>query len=618
MVSGPHRAALPWRLVEWLAVLASPAALFFLLRLQGMATPELPDPSMHTTFIIDPRAIFTRYAAAFASTARMREGAQVAFLVPARLAYLLFGAVGGFFAFRYVLALAAVVPAYLLLKRLYGRWAGFLAIALVMSNPVFVMAWGTDYPDSAAISYLTGGLCSLVMPSSRRVRPVWLVAAGGFFALAIWSHGAAVPIVAASLVAYAIVRLLRARRDIIRDALVIAASAAGVTGLLSILSKLELGQWNFITPTLQAERFLSRPTQEALWHSTNWRWVLYDPYLLILPATLVAFYVVFARRYREIGDVPLFFALAGLFVFGVAGYLQFIGKVQTLEVHFLSSLQWSMVILLLALVLAEMTAPALAGDPRERRSVRLGSAASGALPALVVVTVALAYETDPHVPAIGLSPGGILLAVVIVALVALWRILLPAPVRGSGGPSGSSIVRLATSLIFIVAIVGAALVLTVAPRGSMPQLLGVVDDPPQLYASTLGGSDAFALDEYKVTSELPAFVGQPAYKGEQLLMWWPFNELGYLLGPIGIYHANFDTVHGATFGVLGAAGKQELATRRPAQILLLSRTGQHFSGAVRQLRPYQPTVVRRAVLSDGGYRIHIWLIDLGRYYKKTG
>ena len=182
--------------LEAVAVLASPGVLYAVLRLRGMAPPQLPDPSMHTTFIIDPHDIFTRYQALFTPSSRLREAARVGFLVPARVAYLLFGAVPGFFVFRYVLALIAIVPVYVLLKKLYGRGAGFVGIAVVMSSPVVITAWGTDYPDSAAISYLTGGLAALALSwEGTRWRLGWLVGGGVLLTMAVWSHGASVPLV---------------------------------------------------------------------------------------------------------------------------------------------------------------------------------------------------------------------------------------------------------------------------------------------------------------------------------------------------------------------------------------------------------------------------------------
>ena len=134
-------------MLEAFLLAISPVAAFFGLRLTLMAPPDLNDPAMHTTFIVDPQDIFLRYAAVFQPTERLREGARVGFLIPGRIAYLLFGGVPGFVVFRYVLALIAVVPTYLLLKRLYSSVAGVIGVIIILSCPVIILAWGTDFPE---------------------------------------------------------------------------------------------------------------------------------------------------------------------------------------------------------------------------------------------------------------------------------------------------------------------------------------------------------------------------------------------------------------------------------------------------------------------------------------
>jgi Dolichyl-phosphate-mannose-protein mannosyltransferase len=610
-------------------VLASPVVLYAVLRLRGMAPPQLPDPGIHTGFIVDPHALFARYHDFLTPTARFREAARVGFLVPARLMYLLFGAVPGFYAFRYLLALIAIGPLYLLLRQSYGRWAGFIGIAVVMSSPVVITAWGTDYPDSAAVAYLTGGLAAFALTfTGEQRRPGWLVAATGLVTMAVWSHGVSVPLAAALFVAYVGVRLRRKPAHLGGDLALVAASAIVVTLLLGIASALLLGQFDFITPTVQSATELSSASEVRLWHSASWRWVLYDNYLLVPPAILASFLVVFARTKRRIGTSQLYIGLAlGLQVATLA-YLQFFGTFWGLEIHYMSSPLWSSVNITLAIIVAELARPMMIGlGPAERSRTsaaeplepRKGAArwVACGVPALIVLAVALAYEADPHVPAMTWPRGGLAIAAILLAAAVVGRLAIAWAHLAANRRSG---MRLAAgyvlSLAAITVVTGAALVLTVAPGKPHRPLAGTVAHPQPDYAQALGGSDAVSVDRYAVDSELPGFVGGPAYRNELLLTWAPRTDFGPLQGAMGIYHNRFLWVS-RTFPVLGKAGARKIERLHVAQVLFMSLSGKHFAEAVRTLAPYQPVVVRRAILAHGSFHLHAWLVDLRRYLRRT-
>jgi 4-amino-4-deoxy-L-arabinose transferase-like glycosyltransferase len=581
--------------LEALGVALSPAVAALVLRLRLMAPSDLPDPAMHTIYIVDPHQVFARYAGVYASTARLRESTRVGFLVPARLAYLAFGAVPGFFVMRYLLALIAVGPVYLLLRRLYGRPAGVVGVLVVLSSPVLVTAWGTDYPDSAVVSYAAGALACLAMPCSARWRRWWLAAAGVLLTAAVWSHGVAVPLVAATMVGYLAVRLMRDRVGLPGDLVLLAGVAAAVTGLLIAASAVLIGHANFIATTWQAYRFLSQPSQVVQWHSSNWRWAPYVAYLLVPPAVLCGFAVAVARRGRAVATPVLLVGVMVATQLVVYAGFQFLGTVQALEEHYFSSTLWAGVCLAFAITVAELARP-LSDRPIARW-----------LPAVALLAVPLCYEADPHVPAFGWAPLGVILAAAVIAAAVAARgcARLRNPLAVAAGLGAA-----------LAAFAGASLVLTVAPIPAHPALRDTVFDPPPAYASALGGGWATYLDSYRIATALPLFAGPAAYQGEQLLIWWPISN--HSPSPFteyaGMYHGIFNTLP-SNPPDFTSADRAMLRARRPAELLLYDTSAASFPTVLRNLGHFRPTLVRATVLRSGPLILHVWLIRLGKYYR---
>jgi len=602
-ISLPQRLAAPrrrrWGWARWLEALGvalSPLAAVLVLRLRLMAPSYLSDPAIHTAYIVHPQDMFTRYAAALGPTARLREGGRVGFLVPARLDYLAFGAVPGFFVTRYVLALVAVVPVYLLLRRLYGPPVGVAGIVVVLSSPVLVTAWGTDYPDCAVVSYAAGALACLAMPCAPRWRRWWLAAGGGLLVLAVWSHGVGVPLAGATLAAYLGVRLARERAGLVGDLLLLAGVAAAVTGLLVAASAMVLGHANFIGLTWQAFRYLSQPSQTAINHSANWEWAPYVAYLLVPPAVLGALAVAAARRIRAVPTPVLLVGAAAAAQLVAYAWLQFAGSVQTLEHHYFSSTLWAGVCLALAVTVGELARP-LGDRPLARW-----------LPPAVLLAIPLGYEAAPHVPAFGWAPWGAVLAAAVIAAAAAAR----GGARLRRPPVAAAAIGLALPVL-----AAAVLVLTVAPVPHHPRLPRTARDHtggPPAYASALGGNGTVYIDAYRLATSLPAFVGPAAYPGEQLLVWQLIpGRSEYLIYAVGMYHDGYNNLPGNTPN-LTAAARGRLTSRRPAELLLLGRSAALFPQALRSLAVFRPTVLRATELRSGPLVLHVCLLRLGRYY----
>ena len=413
------------------------------------------------------------------------------------------------------------------------------------------------------------------------------------------------------------------------DLAVLVASAIAVTGLLAICSDLLLGQFNFIAPTVKSARYLSRASELRANHSTSWSWAPYDAYLLVPPAIALSYVLIVAGRRPKVGTAQLFIGLTGALQLAAFMFLQFLSSFQALEMYYFSSVLWSSVNIMLAVSVAEVTRPFLsrgvaedsddsAPERQAAGTVRMARWIAGAVPALLVLAVALAYEgTDKaglHIRSMTWAWGAVV-AVILIAAAIVGRLTIEW--RSARHRSGTG--RLAHHLASAgaaVVMIGAALILTTAPPGRHGQLADTVYDPAPPYAKALGGNDSAYVARYIVLSELPGFVGHAAYRGEALLTWAPSSEFGELLGPMGIYH-NAITWASRTFPVLGRKGVRKIESWRAAQVLIMSLTGRNFAQAVRSLARFKPDVVRRAILHHGSYHLHVWLVDLGRYLRRT-
>jgi hypothetical protein len=604
----PRRSIRVATLLEALAVVLSPVVAVFVLRLRVMAPSDEPDPSIHTTLYIDPRDIFMRYSALFSPTARLREAARVGFLVPARLAYLAFGAVPGFFVTRYAFALIAIVPVYLLLRRLYGPAAGAVGILVFLTSPVVLTAWGTDYPDSAVVSYMTGALACLAMPCAERWRRWWLAGAAALLTMAIWAHGMGLLLAVCTLAGYVLVRIVKdrvsasrsARRLLLGDLTLMAGIFALLTGILSILSEVLLGHFDFIEPTWGAFRYLSRPDQIAMWHSASWRWAPFIAYILVPPAVVAAYVITFARRKpRDLLQLPMPVLLVGVVAaldVTVFWIMQFFGSLQTLEIHLFSSTLWSATCVALAMTISELARPLL-----QHRIARW-------VPAVSILVIVWVYELHPHVPAFGWLPYGFLTAGILIAFAVgarLWTKRAP-----------NRTTQWAGLIVAIMGVISCAMILTVAPVPKHRQLPGTQPDPPPAYATALGGSSARIVDLYRVTAELPLWVGNPTFPGEILVTWWPSQYAPSLNGPVGVFHSGFTSLPQGPPRIT----KRDLhfiKLRHAAQLLMFSWSGDGFVEGLQALTPDEPRVVRFGVLSSGDVHLHVWLVDLMRFFPKS-
>ena len=561
-------------LVEVMLLLAAPLLLVFPLRAEVFGRTNMIDPYLHTAVIQHGRELFERFG-------NNRQFARAGFTVPGRAFVLAFGDIGGYYALRYALVLLAMVPAYVLFRRLHGRPAGAVAAASVLASAVIVRALSSDYPDSAGVSYLIAACCCLCMPTdSRRARWSWFIASAVLFSLALHSNFVAVPFVLAGVTAYAAFHL-KAWRHLLAAGGVFLVVFAAVSAALSLGTWAAFGTADIFRPTWRAFEGLRRPEVIAVNHSANWRWVLDAPYLLVPPLILVG-WIALARQRRNAfsqSDWMLWLTLALQSVACVV--MQFAFDHQILEFHFYSSLLWAAATLVAASTVIELSRPLLA---RPELSW---------VPAAVLVAVPVAFAVLDVELSLRFATAVLLATAgaVVVTVLCLAR---------------STIAGLGALAIFAVV----AHTLVIGQSAHLPLRSGQARFPRPQYGQAFGGLNAFERDRYVVISELDDVVPAPPAAGVPLVIWAADD------------HSETVSIAASQYGwrprmVLGlprldSAGVAQIRRTWPDIVLLLSDAADSAAAGEASIRRLWPeaTVLADTTLEHGRVMLHVSVVGL--------
>ena len=572
-------AARPDRFVTGALLLAAPILLLFPLRARLFGQPDMVDPYLHTAVIEHGRDLAQRFGVGD------RQLTRAGFTVPGRLTNAAFGDLGGYYAWRYLLVLVAIVPAYLLFARLRGRPAGAVAVVAVIGSPVVVQAWSTDYPMSSAISYLIAGYCCLVMPADvRRHRIAWVGLGGAFLGLAVYSHVVALPLVAIAVLAWTAYTLALERGNALYELGALLVAAAVVSGGLSLLSSALFGAPDLWSPTWRAFSDLRSAQSVALYHSTNWRWILDAPHLLVPALVALMWSALALRRHNGFRAQERFFAalLASQVILSI--YLQFFREQWVLEFHYYFSLLWPPVVLVATSTVCELSR-ALLRDLRWRRW----------LPAGLVIGIPLVLATLHIRVSFRFVVASVTIGLAIAGIAALAR--LDARGRSAAAVAGFLVV------MYLVTVAQ-------SPAKSPPRR-GQAALPKPHYELVFGHPSTHERDLYLAASDLNDIVPAPSESGVPLLLWgparWPQS--------LSVAAAQYGWLSNAVLGMpnLSPADVARIETVRPDVLVLLSTHETDLDRGVAALRTAFPDskVVSSARLHHGGQALVARVVNTG-------
>lgn len=559
------------------ALACSPLVAYFAFGLRGMATIASLDPSISTGYAVDPQGLVNRFGVVDYFWTRL------GFSLPAHGFLSAFGPLPGFFAFRYLLALLAVLPLFLLMRRLAGASAGWIAVAALLTSSVVITGWSTDYPTSAALSYLIAGSCCLFMPAeSRRAQVSWAAIAGLCFGLAL-GCGLVTALPVAGAVGGRLLASRGARLQAVAAVLCAGVGIVAALGVLAVVSKIYLGYVDYLVPQLQALKRFQDPVQIGYFHSSTWRWLEDDIYVLV-PLAVLGGWLASAWPVvrRQLPPAELGIAAATAITYGLYAIDQFVLRSWPLEYWMYADLLWAFTVPLFVLTMLRV-----AGVPGAANRVRLAAVAAAVVAAPLVLRV---FRDQLH-----LSFGVALLLMLVPAALALGARLLAAI---GARLAAATLVSAATSLL----VIGAPVFVVYAGQ------VGYVT--PDL-GTALYGSSQPALDEYTVLTRIHSLVPTARQIPGQLALWQPAQPSRIITLAEALYLAGRYQLQDP-LSTLTQADADYLRTHNVPLLVIFSDTGSEFSAAESSIAGsgIGATVLHHGGLQSGSVELHVDVLQL--------
>ncbi|MGE5207622.1 MAG: hypothetical protein ACM3PW_18580 [Chlamydiota bacterium] len=191
------------------------------------------DPWFYTGYFNNLLELYQRWGSTYYLS-------RLPWVLPGYAAYHLLAPKVAYFVLHGAFIYVAEISAYLLLKLYYGGSLAFVGSALLVANPLILMAYVWEYPNGAAISYLLAGMYVLNRARWSRRPTALFAAAGALLSSAVICNFFVGLIVASYLVAYFCAKRLT-HSEILRQLSLVGVGALICAAMLSFLNHWIIG-----------------------------------------------------------------------------------------------------------------------------------------------------------------------------------------------------------------------------------------------------------------------------------------------------------------------------------------------------------------------------------------